>query len=160
MLIKDIVDVDVVNYRLTSMFIVSVYCNWKCCLDGGFPVSICQNNTLANEPNISISNQKIADMYLNNKLSHAVVFGGLEPMLQYDDVKDIIKLIREKSNDDIVIYTGYTKEEIIDKVIDLQNNFKNIIIKFGRFQLDQPHHFDEVLGVELASPNQYAERIC
>jgi len=32
----------------------------------------------------------------------------------------------------------------------------NIIIKFGRFIPDQKSHMDETLGVELASPNQYA----
>jgi hypothetical protein len=37
--------------------------------------------------------------------------------------------------------------------------FKNIIIKFGRFVPNKPHHIDEVLGIELASDNQYAKRI-
>ena len=37
--------------------------------------------------------------------------------------------------------------------------YDNIIIKFGRFIPNQEKHYDEVLGVELASPNQYARRI-
>ena len=36
------------------------------------------------------------------------------------------------------------------------SKFANVIIKFGRFIPNQKPHFDEVLGVELASPNQYA----
>jgi hypothetical protein len=32
----------------------------------------------------------------------------------------------------------------------------NLIFKFGRFIPDRPHRFDEVLGVELASDNQFA----
>jgi hypothetical protein len=38
--------------------------------------------------------------------------------------------------------------------------FDNIVIKFGRYRPGQQKHFDEVLGVELASDNQYAKRIC
>ena len=49
-------------------------------------------------------------------------------------------------------------EEIIDQVEKLMD-FKNIIIKFGRYIPDRPSKFDEVLGVTLASDNQYAERI-
>jgi hypothetical protein len=38
-------------------------------------------------------------------------------------------------------------------------SFSNIIIKFGRFIPNQEPHYDEVLGVKLASDNQYARRI-
>jgi hypothetical protein len=37
--------------------------------------------------------------------------------------------------------------------------FDNIIVKFGRYIPDNKPHFDEVLGVNLASPNQYAKKI-
>ena len=39
-------------------------------------------------------------------------------------------------------------------------NFKNIIIKFGRYVPNQKEHYDEILGINLASSNQYAEVIC
>jgi hypothetical protein len=35
----------------------------------------------------------------------------------------------------------------------------NIIIKYGRFIPNHQPHYDEILGVKLASDNQYAERI-
>ena len=35
----------------------------------------------------------------------------------------------------------------------------NIIIKYGRFIPHQEKHFDEILGVYLASDNQYGKRI-
>ena len=35
----------------------------------------------------------------------------------------------------------------------------NIIIKFGRFVPMQQPHFDPILGVNLASDNQYAKQI-
>ena len=60
--------------------------------------------------------------------------------------------------DDIVIYTGYKKCEIENQLHQLKQ-FSNIIVKFGRYIPMQPPIYDEVLGVELASPNQYAERI-
>ena len=36
--------------------------------------------------------------------------------------------------------------------------YGNVVVKFGRYIPNQKHIFDEVLGVELASDNQYAER--
>ena len=60
--------------------------------------------------------------------------------------------------DDIVIYTGYNKEELIDR-IEWLSGFSNIIVKFGRYIPNQEKHFDEVLGIYLASDNQYAERL-
>jgi hypothetical protein len=36
-------------------------------------------------------------------------------------------------------------------------NCGNIIVKFGRYRPNQEPHFDKVLGVELASDNQYAK---
>ena len=36
---------------------------------------------------------------------------------------------------------------------------QNIIVKFGRYIPDTDQRYDEVLGVILASDNQYAERL-
>lgn len=63
------------------------------------------------------------------------MIGGLEPFDNYQEVKTLISELRHKTNDDIVIYTGYNKEEIKDKISDL-SIFPNIIIKFGRFVPD------------------------
>lgn len=76
----------------------------------------------------------------------------------YDEIYTFIRLFREKSDDDIVIYTGYKGSEIIDK-LELLSNFKNIIVKLGRYKSNEQSHFDEVLGVNLASNNQYAIRV-
>ena len=57
-----------------------------------------------------------------------------------------------------MIYTGYLKDEILEK-IDQLRKFKNIIIKFGRYIPDSEKTFDETLGVHLPSDNQYAEKI-
>ena len=60
--------------------------------------------------------------------------------------------------DDVVIYTGYKEEEILDK-INVLKSYEPIIIKFGRYVPNQKSHYDDVLGVNLASDNQYAKII-
>lgn len=159
MLIKDIIETDTVNYKKISMFIIFPTCNFKCDKECG--KQVCQNSTLALSPNIDVSIKNIIKKYINNPLSEAIVFGGLEPFDSWEDLWQLICEIRNITVDDIVIYTGYTEEEIYNKRYILHNlkQFPNIIIKFGRFIPNQPHHYDEILGVELSSPNQYAERI-
>jgi hypothetical protein len=83
---------------------------------------------------------------------------GLEPCDSPQDLFDIIKDFRDYTQDDIVIFTGYTENEIPEIVKELQN-FKNIIVKFGRYVPNQTPHLDKVLGVKLASDNQYAKKI-
>ena len=46
--------------------------------------------------------------------------------------------------DDIIVYTGYDKEEIPEHLMTLKK-FKNIIVKFGRFIPNKKKHFDKVL---------------
>ena len=61
--------------------------------------------------------------------------------------------------DEIVIYTGYTEEEAEKFITQHLTTFSPLIIKYGRFIPDQEKHFDETLGVYLASNNQYAKVI-
>lgn len=80
-------------------------------------------------------------------------------MLQFDDVLSLLKYFREHDRDaDFVIYTGYYRYEIEDKIQKLAK-YKNVVVKFGRYIPNQEKHYDKVLGVWLASDNQYAERI-
>jgi hypothetical protein len=119
---------------------------------------LCQNAALAQSPTIDIPAEDIIAGYLANPLSSAVVCGGLEPFDSWSDLFDFVAAFRKVSDDPIIIYTGYTKDEIGYKVLNL-TLFKNIIIKFGRFVPNQESHYDALLGVRLASQNQYAERI-
>ena len=152
MLIKGLVDEDFCNYFKPSMFIIFPRCSFKCDKEAG--CTICQNSILAHEPDYST----IVDRYINNPITKAIVFGGLEPFDTPETMLRLIEHFRQETQDDIVIYTGYTEEEL-QKEIKTYQQFKNIIIKFGRFIPSQEKHYDEVLGVELASPNQYARRI-
>lgn len=156
MKIIDIIDEDFVNYKKPCMTIMMPFCTFKCDKECG--KQVCQNSDLASAPKIDIPTKKIIQRYLNNPISESVVFQGLEPMDSFYQVLNFIKKFREISSDDIVIYTGYTKKEI-QWYLTFFKDFDNIIIKYGRFIPDQKNHFDEVLGVNLASDNQYAERL-
>ena len=144
MKLKGINDYDICNYKKPAMFLIFPYCSFKCDKECG--VNVCQNSALAREPVIEV---RVAD---------AVVCGGLEP---FDSAQDLILFItyfRMHSKDPIVIYTGYKEEELTEQIKFLQQ-FDDIIVKFGRFIPNSPHIFDTVLGVELASNNQYGKLI-
>ena len=153
MKIKGLVDEDFHNYHKPSMFIIFPFCSFKCDKECGKPV--CQNGTLASEPTIEIEMEKIIERYLHNPISKAIVCGGLEPFDSYDSLLNLVAGLRSKTNDPIIIYTGYYPKEISEQ-IDAITSFHNIIIKYGRFVPDQLHTFDAVLGIELASSNQFA----
>lgn len=154
--IKGVTDEDFVNYKKPSMFISFPSCSWKCDIECG--KQVCQNSTLASAPNIYVSTAAIAERYKNNPITSAIVCGGLEPFDSFTDLWQLIVVLRTTTEDDIVIYTGYNKNEISDK-IEMIQPYKNIIIKYGRYIPGQQDHYDEVLGIYLASDNQYAERI-
>lgn len=158
MILKGLVEEDFVNYKKPSMFIICPRCTFKCEKECGR--KLCQNSSLSALPEIYISNDVLVDKYINNPITHSIVFGGLEPFDTYTDVYELIKTLREQTQDDIVIYTGYTKEELLGcNVLQQLKEFKHIIIKYGRFIPDDVSHYDDILGVKLASTNQYAEEI-
>lgn len=152
MKIKGIIEEDFVNYKKPSMYVAFPKCSFKC------GRADCQNSALAKEKDIEVSASYIIQAYLDNPIPSAIVCCGLEPFDSWEDLKDLIIKMRQHNDDDIVIYTGYTEEELRDKVKWL-SKYKNIIVKFGRFVPNQEKHFDGVLGVWLSSSNQYAKRI-
>lgn len=156
MIIKKIIDEDFSNYKKPSMLVAFPHCSFKC--DKECNQRVCHNSTLSIMNNVYTTMEKTITRYLNNKLTDAIVIGGLEPMDDYIQLYRLIKGIRKNTEDDIVIYTGYYRSEVLKEIEEL-SQFKNIIVKFGRFIPGYKNHFDEVLGVELASDNQYAERI-
>lgn len=153
MKIIDIKDYDICNYKKPSMFIIMPYCSFKCDKENG--CQLCQNSALAKYNKIDISIDKLIDMYDKNTLVESIVFGGLEPFDSEEDLHCFIMNFRYRHCDDIVIYSGYTEDEIKEK-FNWIYLYENIIIKYGRYRPNQQSHYDEVLGVNLVSDNQYA----
>lgn len=156
MIIKNLKDEDFVNYKSPSMFIGFSTCTFKCEKECG--IKVCQNGTLATSPDIEIEPSEIVTRYLKNTITESIVMGGLEPFDSWGDLINLVRLIREKTTDDVVIYTGYYRNEIEEHVNELIK-FQNIIVKFGRFIPNQENHYDPTLEICLASNNQYAEKI-
>lgn len=156
MIINNLIDEDFVNYKVPSMYVGFPKCDFKCEKECG--KRVCQNGVLAKTPTIYVDVSNLVDRYMSNFITSAVVIAGLEPFDTWDQLIKFIRELRCYTNEDIVIYTGYYKEEI-DGYIEQLEEYKNIIVKFGRFIPDQQPHYDEVLGVNLASDNQYAEKI-
>ena len=155
--IRGLIEEDFVNYKKPSMYIAFPYCTFKCDKECGY--SVCQNSSLVtNSEIINIDEQKIVNRYIDNPITTSIVISGLEPFDSYKDLFILIKAFREKTLDDIVIYTGYNKNEIENSIEELKQ-FKNIFVKFGRFIPNQQKHYDNILQVNLASPNQYGEKI-
>lgn len=159
MVVKNIVDECFSDYHQPSMLICTCYCDWKCAREGGFALSTCQNHPLHTLPNHDIPDEEIYRRFVKNPITKAVVVGGFEPMLQFDELEELISYFRSQSPDiPFVIYTGYNKDEL-EYEIESLSVFPEVIVKFGRYIPGMEPHFDEVLGVDLASDNQYAEKI-
>ena len=153
MLIKGIISEDFVNYKKPAMTIMFPHCNgFKC------GAEYCQNSPLSKAEDIEMDISDIVIRYLNNPITESVVMQGLEPFDSWNDLIELVKQLRESTDDDIVIYTGYYKNEVIEKINEL-SKYTNIIVKFGRYIPNQEKHYDEVLGVYLASSNQKGEKI-
>jgi organic radical activating enzyme len=154
MKIRGLNDYDIVNYKQPTLFIAFPYCNFKC--DADFGTKICQNGDLIKEPIIDISLTEIFNIYKANPLTKGITCGGLEPFDSFDELKTLCEEFRAFTNDIIIIYTGYRALEIHSKIEQLKQ-LGNLIIKFGRFIPNTYPRYDEVLGVTLASDNQYAK---
>lgn len=160
MKVKNIVYEDFVQYYKPSLFIGVTSCTWKCLKELNLPLDTCQNCTLAKQPTIEINTHKLIQSYIHNQITSAIVFGGLEPMDSFDEVLNFIHILRTTYNnlDDVVIYTGYYEDEIQEQLVTL-SQYRNIIVKFGRYNPNLESRYDNVLQVTLASNNQYAVKI-
>lgn len=158
MLVKGIKDEDFVNYQKPSLFIAFPNCSFKCDKENG--AQYCQNMPLTAQPNIEVNVHHLVKRYLSNPITKAIVCGGLEPIDSWHELWMFVWTVREvyHCEDDIVIYTGYEPDEMPEQA-DALRAFPNIIVKWGRFRPNQRPHFDAVLGINLASDNQRAERL-
>lgn len=160
MRVKTVVEEDFINYKKPAMFIGTISCGGKCCTEAGIPLSVCQNDGWRSGATVVVNDLDLCDRYIKNLVTNAVVFGGLEPFEQFAEMEEFIHALRfvYACQDDVVIYTGYYPQEIEQQVKAL-SHYKNIIIKFGRYIPNRESVYDDVLGITLASDNQFAERI-
>ena len=157
--LKGVIMEDFVNYAKPSLFLITCKCDWKCCHEANIPTTVCQNEPVIRQATKGFSISSIYNAYIDDEITKAVVIGGLEPILQFEEILSLIEYFREqKCMDDFVIYTGYYKDEIEKEIIQLKK-YPNVILKYGRYKPNAPSRFDEVLKITLASDNQYAERI-
>ena len=156
MKIKGIIDEDFLNYKKPSMYIAFPKCTFKC--DKENKCQLCQNSDLVKKPDIEISIKNLVKRYLENPITKAIVCCGLEPIDSWDDLLELLKEFRKFSEDDFIIYTGYREEELEDK-IKILSEYKNVIMKFGRFRPNQKSHYDEILGINLVNDEQYGKII-
>ena len=159
--IVDYLPEDFVNYKKPGMYLAFPKCSFKCDIECG--LDVCKNSALALANSVTVDENALCRAYKANPITECIVMAGLEPFDTPDDLYAMMYAARNAGiTDPFIIYTGYTEDEIFysGNIEKLQNEFSNVIIKFGRFVPNSPHHIDEVLGVELASENQYAKKIC
>ena len=153
--VLDINDEDFINYKEPTFNIaLGVSCTFKC------GKNLCQNSELAKTKHIKCNIDDIIKRYLNQDISNTITLQGLEVLDNINQLLWFLYYFRQVCNDYIIIWTGYTKEECDDFIYLVDKlGYKNIIIKFGRYIPNDKPHYDEVLGINLASKNQYAEKI-
>lgn len=157
--LKGVVMEDFVNYAKPSLFLITCKCDWKCCHEANIPITVCQNEPVVRQDTKEFLISSIYKAYIDNEITKAVVIGGLEPILQFEEVLSLLDYFRKQNcNDDFVIYTGYYKEEI-EKEIEQLKKYPNVILKYGRYKPNSVSRFDDILQITLVSDNQYAERI-
>ena len=156
--VKGIIFEDFVNYKKPCMTLMMPKCSFKCDKENG--VQLCQNWELAAAPEQTVHINSLMRNYINNPITEAIVLQGLEPFDSLIDLYTVAAALEDfQITDDFVIYTGYTREEITSQLKPLHNVPGHVIVKWGRYIPNQKPHYDPVLGVYLASDNQYGEII-
>jgi hypothetical protein len=126
MILKGVVDQDFVQYKKPCMTLMFPRCSFKCEIECG--ENVCQNGALAQARDIEVDTYAIAKRFLDNLMVNVLVCSGLEPFDSGKDLNRLISLLRFcECDDDVVIYTGYTEEEIKERFSWIYGH-KNIII--------------------------------
>lgn len=141
------------DYKDSAILFSAIDCDWKCCREYG--QSICQNQKMHGQREVILPFSRVLETICNS-YTDAVIFGGLEPMLQADELVQCIEYLRQQGmSRPIIIYTGYYPHEInTDTLIRLANC--HVIMKFGRYDPSYEPKFDDILGITLASGNQFS----
>lgn len=156
--VKGVIWEDTVNYKKISTTLMMPKCDFKCDKENG--VQLCQNWRLAAAPEQTVHINSFIRAYKDNPITEAIVLQGLEPFDSLIDLYTVAAALEDFNiTDDLVIYTGYNRTEIKSKLKPLYKVPGHLIIKWGRYIPNQEPHYDPVLGVYLASDNQYGEQL-
>lgn len=158
--LKGIIWEDLINYKKIGTTLMFPKCSFKCDTENG--VQLCQNRGLAAAPSQWHDIDDIMDRYMHTDLSEAIILQGLEPLDSLLDVYIVAAALKEwEIKTPLIIYTGYKKSEISPTILrTLSSQIPgDFIMKWGRYIPNQSPHYDPVLGVMLASDNQYGEYI-
>lgn len=158
MKLKTIVDESFEYYRKPVMLLAFPYCTFKCCKEAGLPTTICQNEPWCRQATYDYSEEEVIERYLSNPLTSGLCGGGFEPLDSFGELVSFLEKLRQKTTDVFIVYTGYNFEEKEEETRQL-SEFENIIVKYGRYKVGDKPHRDKILGVDLASDNQYAIKI-
>lgn len=154
--VKGIIWEDTVNYKKICTTLMFPVCDFKCDKENG--VQLCQNWGLAAAPTQTVHINGFMRRYIDNPLSEAIVIQGLEPFDTPLALYTVAAALKDfNCTDDFVIYTGYYRDEVGAKLKPLYEVPGRLIVKWGRYIPNQEPHFDPVLGINLASKNQYGE---
>lgn len=156
--VKGIIWEDTVNYKKISTTLMMPKCDFKCNKECG--AQLCQNWGLAAAPQQTVLINSFMRRYIDNPITEAIVLQGLEPFDSLIDLYTVAAALQDFNiTDDLVVYTGYYREELKSKLKPLYQIPGHLIIKWGRYIPNQSPHYDPVLGVYLASDNQYGEQL-
>ena len=151
------------DYKKTGLYIPTSFCTFKCVKEAkakGIDFVECQNHELIKQEFLlDLSAKDVIEEYIeNDPFIECIILSGLDPMDSFEETFHFIKEFRELSDLEIVIFTGYYEHEVLEDLIRLKE-FKDITIKFGRYDPSQKPRFDELGEVNLISGNQYFRRL-
>ena len=96
------------------------------------------------EGGIFYSNNELFELIMNEKELTGVTLSGGEPFIQFDEVFGLIKVIKENTDLDIIIYTGYKLNDLIKKYGNEFCEYIDILID-GEY-IEELDHGEELRG--------------
>lgn len=143
------------DFHMNSLYCATTKCSGKCKENN--PNVVCQNEDIKKHKDDykNYSGKDLLSIAKNNSFCEAILFSGLDPIDDYDNLVGIIREIRNIDKEyPIVIYTGYAEDEIQKEIKELKT-LNNIWLKVGRYIPNRESIIDRITGVKLISDNQY-----
>ena len=86
---------------------------------------------------VYFDNEKIVELMNKNPLIEGLTLSGGDPLMQIDECLDLAKMVKNQDkNYDIVLYTGYTFEQIIEMGKNNDNLME--LLKYIDYLIDGP----------------------